>query len=78
MWQAAAALERRAVPALVPQLVLTFVHRDVQTLKRRRRHVGTAQAQAQLSLAQARQSQAHGVGRQRRLPGQLEAQNLIA
>lgn len=44
--QAAAALERRAVPALVAQLVLTLVDRDVQALKRGRRHVGAAQAQA--------------------------------
>lgn len=46
MRQAAAALERRAVPALVTQLVLTLVDRDVQALKRGRRHVGAAQAQA--------------------------------
>lgn len=76
--QAAAALERGAVPALVSQLVLTLVDRDVQALKRRRRHVGAAQAQAQLPLAQARQRQAHGVGGQRRLARQLQAQNLIA
>lgn len=76
--QAAAALERRAVPALVAQLVLTLVDRDVQALKRGCRHVGAAQAEAQLPLAQARQRQAHGVGGQRRLPGQLQAQDLIA
>lgn len=78
--QAAAALERRAVPALVPQLVLALVDRDVQALERRRRHVGAAQAQAQLLLAQARQRQAHGVGGQRRLAAarQLQALNLIS
>lgn len=53
MRQAAATLERRAVPALVAQLVLTLVDGDVQALKRGRRHVGAAQAQAQLPLAQA-------------------------
>ena len=80
MRQAAAALERRAVPALVAQLVLTLVDRDVQALERRRRHVGAAQAQAQLLLAQARQRQADGVGGQRRLAAarQLQALNLIA
>lgn len=76
--QAAAALERRAVPALVAQLVLTLVDRDVQALKRGCRHVGAAQAEAQLPLAQARQRQAYSVGGQRRLAGQLQAQNLIA
>lgn len=76
--QAAAALERGAVPALVAQLVLTLVDRDVQALKCGCRHVGAAQAEAQLPLAQARQRQAHGVGGQRRLAGQLQAQNLIA
>lgn len=76
--QAAAPLERRAVPALVAQLVLTLVDGDVQALERRRRHVGAAQAQAQLPLAQAGQRQAHGVGGQRRLARQLQAQNLIA
>lgn len=44
--QAAAALQRRAVPALVAQLVLTLVDRDMQALKRGCRHVGAAQAQA--------------------------------
>lgn len=62
MRQAAAALERRAVPALIAQLVLTLVDCDVQALERRRRHVGAAQAQAQLPLAQARQRQADCVG----------------
>lgn len=78
--QAAAALERRAVPALIAQLVLTLVDCDVQALERRRRHVGAAQAQAQLPLAQARQRQADCVGGQRRLAAarQLQAQNLIA
>lgn len=76
--QTAAALERRAVPALVAQLVLTLVDRDVQALKRGCRHVGAAQAEAQLPLAQTRQRQAHSVGGQRRLAGQLQAQNLIA
>lgn len=76
--QAAAALERRAVPALVAQLVLTLVDRDVQALERGRGHVGAAQAQAQLPLAQARQREAHGVGGQRRLAGQLQAQDLVA
>lgn len=46
MRQATAALERRAVPALVAQLVLTLVDRNVQALKCGRRHVGAAQAQA--------------------------------
>lgn len=76
--QATAALERRAVPALVAQLVLTLVDGDVQALKCGRRHVGAAQAQAELPLAEARQRQAHCVGSQRRLAGQLQAQNLIA
>lgn len=76
--QAAAALERRAVPALVAQLVLTLVDRDVQALQRGRGHVGAAQAQPQLPLAQAGQRQAHGVGGQRRLARQLQAQDLIA
>lgn len=44
--QATAALERRAVPALVAQLVLTLVDSDVQALKCGRCHVGAAQAQA--------------------------------
>jgi hypothetical protein len=76
--QPAAALQCRAVPALVAQLVLTLVNGDVQPLERRRRHVGAAQAQPQLSLTQSGQGQAHGVGRQRRLTGKFKAQNLIA
>lgn len=78
MRQAAAALQRRAVPALVAQLVLTLVDGDVQALQCGCRHVGAAEAQAQLPFAQARQRQAYGVGGQRRLAGQLQAQNLIA
>lgn len=42
MRQPAAALQCRAVPALVAQLVLTLVNSDVQPLQRGRRHVGAA------------------------------------
>lgn len=71
MRQPAAALQGRAVPALVAQLMLTLVDGDVQPLERGRRHVGAAQAQAQLPLTQAGQGQAHRVGRQRRLTGKF-------
>lgn len=60
-------LEARAVPALVPELVLAFVNGNLYALDGRGGDIRVAHTHLQLPPRQPRQGQAHRVGVQHRL-----------
>lgn len=57
----AEALQCGTVPAVVPELVLTFVDGHLDALQRGRRHVWVPHTHSHLAFAEAHQPQAHGV-----------------
>lgn len=70
-------LQTRAIPALVPELVLALVDGDLDALDGRGSHIGVTHTHFHLPPAQARQCQAHCVGIEHRLRGEAEAQNVV-
>lgn len=70
-------LQRGAVPAVVPELVLALVDGHLEALQGGGRHVGAADAHPHLPLAESRQPQTHGVGGQHWISCPLQAQHVV-